>query len=196
MSSICSSVVPVPPKLVLWIRIRSDPKLFPGSGLGFRKNHSLSGQPESGAETSFKVGSRAEENHYGSTTLDQNPVISCSHKKMKYSTLTGSFSYDGINEFLRDLSYGKGRTNPVKGQPSSPVSLLIKRLAQQLPVFRFVRLRNINGMVRNAGLNQCCRCGLRSTSDSVHYTFRPKIRFSFWPVLVQTFLECGDHWRT
>ena len=34
---------------------------------------------------------------------------------MKYSTLTGSFSYDGINEFLRDLSYGKGRTNPVKG---------------------------------------------------------------------------------
>ena len=29
--------------------------------------------------------------------------------------LTGSFSYDGINEFLRDLSYGKGRTNPVKG---------------------------------------------------------------------------------
>ena len=34
---------------------------------------------------------------------------------MKYSTLTGSFSYDGINEFLRDLSYGKGRTNPVRG---------------------------------------------------------------------------------
>ena len=34
---------------------------------------------------------------------------------MKYSTLTGSFSYDGINEFLRDLSYGKGRTNPLKG---------------------------------------------------------------------------------
>jgi hypothetical protein len=34
---------------------------------------------------------------------------------MKFSTLTGSFSYDGINEFLRDLSYGKGRTNPIKG---------------------------------------------------------------------------------
>ena len=29
--------------------------------------------------------------------------------------LTGSFSYEGINEFLRDLSYGKGRTNPVRG---------------------------------------------------------------------------------
>ena len=38
-----------------------------------------------------------------------------SHKKMKYSTLTGSFGYDGINEFLRDLSYGKGRTSPVRG---------------------------------------------------------------------------------
>jgi hypothetical protein len=38
---------------------------------------------------------------------------------MKYSTLTGSFSYDGINEFLRDLSYGKGRTNPVKGTYTS-----------------------------------------------------------------------------
>jgi hypothetical protein len=75
-------------------------------------------------EPSFKVGSGAEKNHSGFTPLDQNPVISCSHKKMKYSTLTGSFSYDGINEFLRDLSYGKGRTNPVKGQPSSSVSLL------------------------------------------------------------------------
>merc|ERR1711911_577447 len=42
-------------------------------------------------------------------------MVVLSHKKMKYSTLTGSFSYDGINEFLRDLSYGKGRTNPVKG---------------------------------------------------------------------------------
>ena len=38
-----------------------------------------------------------------------------SAKKMKYSTLTGSFGFDGINEFLRDLSYGKGRTSPVKG---------------------------------------------------------------------------------
>jgi len=38
-----------------------------------------------------------------------------SSKKMKYSTLTGSFGHDGIHEFLRDLSYGKGRTNTVKG---------------------------------------------------------------------------------
>ncbi|XP_063218294.1 protein disulfide-isomerase A6 homolog isoform X1 [Bacillus rossius redtenbacheri] len=37
------------------------------------------------------------------------------HKKMKYSILRGAFSYDGINEFLRDLSYGRGNTSPVKG---------------------------------------------------------------------------------
>ncbi|XP_030756232.1 protein disulfide-isomerase A6 homolog isoform X1 [Sitophilus oryzae] len=37
-------------------------------------------------------------------------------KKMKYSILRGSFSESGIYEFLRDLSYGKGNTAPVKGQ--------------------------------------------------------------------------------
>ncbi|XP_014252673.1 protein disulfide-isomerase A6 homolog [Cimex lectularius] len=36
-------------------------------------------------------------------------------KKMKYSILRGSFSKDGINEFLRDLSYGRGTTAPLKG---------------------------------------------------------------------------------
>ncbi|KAL1123640.1 hypothetical protein AAG570_002716 [Ranatra chinensis] len=36
-------------------------------------------------------------------------------KKMKYSILRGSFSKDGINEFLRDLSYGRGTTAPVRG---------------------------------------------------------------------------------
>ncbi|KOC65483.1 Protein disulfide-isomerase A6 [Habropoda laboriosa] len=36
-------------------------------------------------------------------------------KKMKYSLLKGSFSYDGIYEFLRDLSYGRGGTAPLKG---------------------------------------------------------------------------------
>lgn len=36
-------------------------------------------------------------------------------KKMKYSLLRGSFSNDGIYEFLRDLSYGKGNTAPVRG---------------------------------------------------------------------------------
>jgi len=36
-------------------------------------------------------------------------------KKSKFSLLRGSFSKDGINEFLRDLSYGKGSILPLKG---------------------------------------------------------------------------------
>ncbi|KAM7351187.1 protein disulfide-isomerase A6 homolog CaBP1 isoform 1-T3 [Cochliomyia hominivorax] len=36
-------------------------------------------------------------------------------KKMKFSVLKGSFSKDGINEFLRDISFGRGQTAPVKG---------------------------------------------------------------------------------
>ncbi|XP_017840246.1 protein disulfide-isomerase A6 homolog [Drosophila busckii] len=37
------------------------------------------------------------------------------YKKMKFSVLKGSFSQDGINEFLRDISYGRGHTAPVRG---------------------------------------------------------------------------------
>jgi len=36
-------------------------------------------------------------------------------KKMQFAPLRGSFSYDGINEFLRAISYGRGRTTPVAG---------------------------------------------------------------------------------
>lgn len=36
-------------------------------------------------------------------------------KKMKYSLLRGSFSKDGVYEFLRDLSFGRGNTAPVRG---------------------------------------------------------------------------------
>lgn len=36
-------------------------------------------------------------------------------KKMQFALLRGSFSEDGVNEFLRDISYGRGRTSPVKG---------------------------------------------------------------------------------
>lgn len=36
-------------------------------------------------------------------------------RKMKYSILRGSFSSEGINEYLRDLAYGRGSTFPVKG---------------------------------------------------------------------------------
>jgi len=49
-------------------------------------------------------------------------MVVVSQKKMKYSILTGSFGYDGINEFLRDLSYGKGRTNGVRGAKIPKIS--------------------------------------------------------------------------
>lgn len=42
-------------------------------------------------------------------------MAAISIKKMKYSLLRGSFSKDGVYEFLRDLSYGKGNTAPVRG---------------------------------------------------------------------------------
>lgn len=42
-------------------------------------------------------------------------MAAVSIKKMKYTSLRGSFSKDGINEFLRDISYGRGQTAPVKG---------------------------------------------------------------------------------
>lgn len=42
-------------------------------------------------------------------------LIAVNSRKMKYSTLTGSFSKTGISEFLRDLSYGKGKTSSLKG---------------------------------------------------------------------------------
>jgi protein disulfide-isomerase A6 len=36
-------------------------------------------------------------------------------KKGKYSLFRGSFSDDGIGEFLRDLSYGRGSVSPLRG---------------------------------------------------------------------------------
>lgn len=36
-------------------------------------------------------------------------------KKMQFALLKGSFSEEGINEFLRDISFGRGRTSPVRG---------------------------------------------------------------------------------
>ncbi|KAJ2940659.1 hypothetical protein O0L34_g14766 [Tuta absoluta] len=43
-------------------------------------------------------------------------------KKLKFSTLRGSFSEAGINEFLRDLSFGRGQTAPVRGAKMPAVS--------------------------------------------------------------------------
>jgi len=42
-------------------------------------------------------------------------MVAVNSRKMKFSTLTGSFSQSGISEFLRDLSYGKGKTASMKG---------------------------------------------------------------------------------
>ncbi|XP_040283399.1 protein disulfide-isomerase A6 [Bufo bufo] len=36
-------------------------------------------------------------------------------RKMKFALLKGSFSEQGINEFLRELSFGRGSTSPVAG---------------------------------------------------------------------------------
>lgn len=41
-------------------------------------------------------------------------MIAVNSRKLKYSTLTGSFGKEGIHEFLRDLSYGKGKTTSLK----------------------------------------------------------------------------------
>uniref|UniRef100_A0A914D9W4 protein disulfide-isomerase n=1 Tax=Acrobeloides nanus TaxID=290746 RepID=A0A914D9W4_9BILA len=43
-------------------------------------------------------------------------MIAVNSRKMKFSTLTGPFQKDGISEFLRALSYGKGKTSSVKGE--------------------------------------------------------------------------------
>ncbi|VVD02520.1 protein disulfide-isomerase A6 homolog [Leptidea sinapis] len=43
-------------------------------------------------------------------------------KKLKFSTLRGSFSETGINEFLRDLSFGRGQTAPVRGAEMPKIS--------------------------------------------------------------------------
>uniref|UniRef100_A0A0R3S041 protein disulfide-isomerase n=1 Tax=Elaeophora elaphi TaxID=1147741 RepID=A0A0R3S041_9BILA len=42
-------------------------------------------------------------------------MAALSYRKMKFSMLKGSFGVSGIQEFLRDLSYGKGQTAPMKG---------------------------------------------------------------------------------
>lgn len=36
-------------------------------------------------------------------------------KKQKFAILRGSFSKEGVNEFLRDISFGKGQTRDVRG---------------------------------------------------------------------------------
>lgn len=42
-------------------------------------------------------------------------MAAVNYKKLKYTSLRGSFSADGIYEFLRDISFGRGQTAPVRG---------------------------------------------------------------------------------
>lgn len=39
------------------------------------------------------------------------------HKKAMYSVLKGSFTYEGISAYLRDISYGRGQTSKMKAEP-------------------------------------------------------------------------------
>lgn len=39
------------------------------------------------------------------------------HKKAMYSVLKGSFTYEGISAYLRDISYGRGQTSQMKAEP-------------------------------------------------------------------------------
>lgn len=43
-------------------------------------------------------------------------------RKMKYALLRGPFTGQGIKEFLRDLSYGRGSTFPVVGDKLPDIS--------------------------------------------------------------------------
>lgn len=42
-------------------------------------------------------------------------MAAVNYKKLKYTSLRGSFSTEGIYEFLRDISFGRGQTAPVRG---------------------------------------------------------------------------------
>ena len=41
-------------------------------------------------------------------------MAAANSRKMKYAWLRGAFSEEGINEFLRELSFGRGSTAPIK----------------------------------------------------------------------------------
>lgn len=55
------------------------------------------------------------EDAFGMGGFGYPALAALNYRKMKFSMLKGSFGVSGIQEFLRDLSYGKGQTAPVKG---------------------------------------------------------------------------------
>ncbi|XP_073820596.1 protein disulfide-isomerase A6 homolog CaBP1 [Musca autumnalis] len=67
-------------------------------------------------------------------------------KKMKFSVLKGSFSKDGINEFLRDISFGRGQTAPVKGAKKPAINTVLAWDGKdgQLPVEEDIDLSDVD----------------------------------------------------
>jgi protein disulfide-isomerase A6 len=57
----------------------------------------------------------AMEEAFGIGGFGYPAMVAVNSRKLKYSTMTGSFGKDGISEFLRDLSYGKGKTSSIRG---------------------------------------------------------------------------------
>lgn len=49
-------------------------------------------------------------------------MAAVNYKKLKYTSLRGSFSTAGIYEFLRDISFGRGQTAPVRGAQIPKIS--------------------------------------------------------------------------
>lgn len=83
-------------------------KLLKSLGEKFRKNLWGWVWAEAGAQPDLEDG-------LGVGGFGYPALAALNSRKMKFATLRGSFSFDGIHEFLRDLSYGKGSTSPLKG---------------------------------------------------------------------------------
>jgi len=63
-----------------------------------------------------EAGAQSElENALGIGGFGYPAMAAINARKMKFALLKGSFSEQGINEFLRELSFGRGSTAPVGG---------------------------------------------------------------------------------
>lgn len=73
-------------------------------------------------------------------------MVAVNARKLKYSTMTGSFGKDGISEFLRDVSYGRGKTSSLRGS-SFPEADTIKAWDgkdAELPVIDDIDLSDVD----------------------------------------------------
>ncbi|CAI5455386.1 unnamed protein product [Caenorhabditis angaria] len=75
----------------------------------------VEGSSQPGLEQAFEVGG-----------FGYPAMTAFNSRKNKYAVLKGSFGKDGIHEFLRDLSYGKGRTSSLRGDAFPKVETLTK----------------------------------------------------------------------